>query len=123
MLTAITIENFKGIGDRCGWSCGRSPCCSARTRPARAACCTRCCTPARCSSGTTSTPTAPSPPASTSTSGDSALVHGHDLKKTIRLTFNLDLNGIDLPGSADPDLDQQFDLEFHALGVGRERSS
>jgi hypothetical protein len=48
--------------------------------------------------------------------GFRTLVHGHNLKRTLRLTFELNLKGIDLPGSADPDLDQDLDLEFQHLG-------
>jgi hypothetical protein len=48
--------------------------------------------------------------------GFRTFVHDHDLKRTIRLTFEMDLDGIDLPGSADPDLDQELDEEFHAYG-------
>src|SRR3954453_21245671 len=41
--------------------------------------------------------------------GFRTFIHDHDLKRTIRLTFEMDLDGIDLPGSADPDLDQDLD--------------
>jgi hypothetical protein len=48
--------------------------------------------------------------------GFRTFVHDHDLRRTIRLTFDLDLHGIDLPGVADPELDGDMDEEFHHLG-------
>jgi AAA ATPase domain/AAA domain, putative AbiEii toxin, Type IV TA system len=52
--------------------------------------------------------------------GFRTFVHDHDLKRTIRFTIELNLRGIDLPGAADPELDQDLDLEFQHLGYRAE---
>ncbi len=48
--------------------------------------------------------------------GFRSLVHGQDLRRAVRLQFELDLSDIDLPGAADPELDGEMDDEFNQLG-------